>query len=259
MTEWNAQGYARISALQQAMAAETLALLDLKDAKDVLDLGCGNGKITAEIAARLPEGRVVGVDASADMIGFAKTSFGLPTYSNLKFEVCDIRRIAFRDEFDLVVSFNALHWIPEQEEALNAIHAALKSGGRAQLRLVPKGQRKSLEDVLEETRKSSRWCMYYEGYNDPYLHLTADQYVALATQCGLQVISVDVKEDKSWDFGSHDGFFAFGSVTFVEWTRRLPEEARPEFIQDVLDRYSAVAGDDHTFRFYQMDIRLAKR
>ena len=44
MTEWNAQAYARISALQQAMAAEVLSLLDLKDAKSVLDLGCGNGK-----------------------------------------------------------------------------------------------------------------------------------------------------------------------------------------------------------------------
>ena len=44
------------------------------------------------------------------------------------------------------------------------------------------------------------------------------QVARLATQCGLQVISVDVK-DKSWDFGSHDGFFAFGSVTFVECGR----------------------------------------
>jgi trans-aconitate 2-methyltransferase len=47
-------------------------------------------------------------------------------------------------------------------------------------------------------------------------------------------------------------------VTFVEWTRRLPDEAKPKFINDVLDRYSLVAGDERTFRFYQMDIRLAK-
>ena len=53
MTEWNALGYAKISALQQAMAAEVLALLEVKDARSVLDLGCGNGTITAEIAARI--------------------------------------------------------------------------------------------------------------------------------------------------------------------------------------------------------------
>jgi trans-aconitate 2-methyltransferase len=257
MTEWNALGYAKISALQRTMAAEVLALLDVKDARSVLDLGCGNGKITAEIASRIPEGRVVGVDASADMIALARQQYGETVRPNLRFEVCDIRKIAFKDEFDLVVSFNALHWIPQQDVALRAIHTAMKPGSAGQLRLVPKGERKSLEDVLEETRKSETWCTYFDGYIDPYLHLTPQEYSALAEQNGLHVVSVDVK-DKVWDFGSREGFFAFGSVTFVEWTRRLPDEAKPRFINDVLDRYSAVVGDDHTFRFYQMDIRLAK-
>ena len=257
MTEWNAAGYAQISALQQTMAAEALSLLDVKDAKSVLYLGCGNGRITAEIAARVPEGRVVGIDASADMVAFARKKYGEAVQPNLRFEVCDICKVAYKDEFDLVVSFNALHWIPQQDEALRAIWSAMKRGGAAQLRLVPKGERKSLEDVLEETRTSPKWESYYDGYHDPYLHLTAEEYAALAEQNKLRVVSVDVN-DKSWDFGSREGFFAFGSVTFVEWTRRLPEEAQPAFIHDVLDSYSAVAGDDHTFRFYQMDIRLAK-
>ncbi len=47
---------------------------------------------------------------------------------------------------------------------------------------------------------------------------------------------------------------------FVEWTRRLPEAERPEFINDVLDRYQAVTpdcrGEENTFKFYQMDISL---
>jgi len=257
MTEWNAPEYARISALQQAMAAEVLSLLDLKDAKSVLDLGCGNGKVTAVIAARVPDGRVVGVDASAEMIAFATEHFGPAAYPNLRFEVSDIRKIVFKDEFDLVVSFNALHWIPQQGEALRAIRTAMSGGGSAQLRLVPKGERKSLEDVLEETRKLPKWSSYYEGYQDPYLHLTPEQYAALVEQNGLRMVSSDVK-DKSWDFGSREGFFAFGSVTFVEWTRKLPEEAKPAFINDVLDKYSDVVGNEQTFRFYQMDIKLEK-
>ena len=92
MTDWDASGYGRISGLQQAMAAEVLALLDLKGSERVLDVGCGNGKVTAEIASRIPEGSVVGVDSSADMIGSARHEFGPGALPNLRFEVADARQ-----------------------------------------------------------------------------------------------------------------------------------------------------------------------
>ncbi len=260
MTEWNASEYARIAGLQQAMAAEVLSLLDLKGTERVLDLGCGNGNITAEIAARVPEGNVVGIDASAEMIAFASTQFPPDTRPNLRFQTADIRHLPLREEFDLIVSFNALHWIPDQATALRSIRSALKPSGRAQLRLVPKGKRKSLENVIEETRLSPRWARYFKEFHDPYLHLTPDEYVALAEQNGLHVRRIHT-EDKTWDFKSRSAFIAFGSVTFIEWTKYLPENERLSFITDVLDSYRVVAGqrseEENTFKFYQMDITLS--
>ncbi len=261
MTEWNAPGYARIASLQAAMAAEVLALLELKGNERVLDLGCGNGKVTAEIATRLPDGTIVGIDSSADMIAFAAENFSPAARPNLRFETGDIRRLRFRQEFDRVVSFNALHWIPAQDEALRSIGAAMKPDGLAQLRLVPAGKRKSLENVIEETRLSSRWIRYFLEFRDPYLHLTPEEYAALAEQNGLQVRHIHTA-DKAWDFKSRTAFAAFGSVTFIEWTKFLPEEERPAFINDVLERYRPVVaaqpGEENTFKFYQMDITLAR-
>jgi trans-aconitate 2-methyltransferase len=260
MTEWNASEYARISALQAAMAEEVLSLLDLKGTEQILDVGCGNGKTTAEIASRVPQGGVVGVDASADMISFASAHNGGRT--NLRFAVADARDLPYRRQFDLVVSFNALHWIPEQDQALKSIAAVLKQDGRAQLRLVPKGERKSLEDVLEETRLSPRWIGYFENFRDPYLHLMSQQYAHLAEQNGFEVLQVQISA-KAWDFQSRSAFLAFGSVTFVEWTVHLPEAERLAFATDVLDRYQQVAadapGEENFFRFYQMDITLKPR
>ncbi len=260
MTEWNAPEYARLSALQAAMADEVLSLLNLKGAERVLDIGCGSGKITAGIAARVPGGSVLGVDASARMIDFARSQFGPALHRNLQFAVADARRLPFQREFDLVVSFNALHWIPEQGQALASIRSALKPDGTAQLRLVPKGERRSIEDVLEETRLSPRWMGYFESFHDPYLHLMPEQYSALAERQGLQVRRLHT-EAKSWDFKSRAAFLAFGSVTMIEWTQRLPEAERLAFITDVLDRYRSVAadapGEENIFRFYQMDITLS--
>jgi trans-aconitate 2-methyltransferase len=257
MTEWAAADYARISALQKMMAEEVLGLVRLTGPERVLDVGCGDGKITAEIAARLPGGSVLGIDPSVEMISFAQNHWSNSGHKNLQFGVADVRDLPFHEEFDLVVSFNALHWVTEQDEALASIHSSLKPGAAAQLRFVPAGPRKSLEDVIRETRQSARWATYFQGFHRPYLHLSPQEYSEIASKAGLQVQTAHV-DDKSWDFHSRAGFFAFANVTFVEWTRMVPEAEKPAFINDVLDRYSEIVGDDHTFKFYQMDIRLER-
>ena len=65
----------------------------------------------------------------ADMIAFAQGHFDPATRPNLRFEVAEARSLPFKHEFDLVVSFNALHWIPKQDAALASIHSALISDG----------------------------------------------------------------------------------------------------------------------------------
>ncbi len=260
MTEWNATAYARISRLQAAMAAEVLALVALGGHEQVLDVGCGNGAITAKIAARVPRGGVVGVDPSRTMVEYASAHFDVEAHPNLRFEVADARTLSFHDAFDRVVSFNALHWVPEQDAALRSIRRAMKKAARAQLRLVVDGPRPSLETVVEETRNAPRWSAYFAGFHDPYLHVTPEQYAAAAARSGLRVLERTV-HDKAWDFGTPDAFHAFCSVGCVAWTERLPEAQRDAFVADALDRYArAVAArpeDGGVFRFYQMDVALA--
>src|SRR5438477_5525970 len=156
MTEWDAAEYYRRSTTQAAMGQEVLALLDLNGSERILDVGCGDGKITAQIASRASKGSVVGVDPSRDMISFARSHFGPAATPNLRFEVADARRLPFKNEFDLVVSFNALLWIPEQQTALSSIRSTVVSRGKAQLRLVSQGARKSVENVTGETRQTPR-------------------------------------------------------------------------------------------------------
>lgn len=256
MTEWDPASYARISSLQKAMAEEVLALLELNGSERILDVGCGEGKITAQIAGQEARGSVLGVDPSHDMIRFAQTHFSEP---NLRFQVADARRFSFHNQFDLAVSFNALHWIPEQETALRGIRSSLIPGGKAQFRLVTVGARQSLESVVEETRRAAEWKACFENFADPYLRLTPNEYVAAAEQSGFRVLRLQT-EDRAWDFGSRAAFGAFCAVGLVAWTDRLPAAERAKFLSDVLDRYQSVAaqraGEENTFKFYQTDIGL---
>lgn len=259
MKGWDAGAYVRQSRLQAAMADEALARLDLASAEHVLDVGCGDGKITAKIAERVPQGSVLGVDPSPEMIAHATSYFGPEGHPNLRFAVGDARHLPVRRAFDAVVSFNALHWVPEQEEALRFIHAALRPGSRALLRLVPGGPRMSVEGVIEEVRTSGEWATSFRGFRRPYVHPNQQDYRALAEQSGFHVDEIQV-HDEAWDFGTREAFAAFLRATVVAWTSLLPEEERGRFIEQVLDRYRDVAvgspGEANTFKFYQMDVTL---
>jgi len=261
VTEWNAQAYNRVSALQQWLAEKSLARLSLDGDERVLDLGCGDGKVTVEIARRLPRGSVTGVDASHAMIAFAAEKFPATAHPNLTFRLADAAHLSFADQFDLIVSFNCLHWVRDQAAALRGIHTALAASGRTHLRFVPRGARKSLEDVIEDTRRAPAWAAYFPGYHPPYLHVTPDEYRALAERSRLRVERLDVQQEE-WDFESRDAFVHFARATFVEWTRLLPADRHDAFIDEVLDRYRRLGNGSperaNVFAFYQMEVVLRR-
>jgi SAM-dependent methyltransferase len=196
------------------------------------------------------------------MIVFASSHFSDSTLANLRFEVADARQLPYWNEFDLVVSFNALHWVVDQDTALRSIRGALKPGGRALLRLVPSGQRKCLEDVIEYIRNRPCWSDNFIGFRRPYVHFTPEDYRALAEQAGFQVNDLRV-EDKAWDFKTREMFVAFARATFVEWTQHLPKSEWESFITEVLDSYQSVVADSpeeaNTFKFYQMEVEITPK
>jgi len=245
------------------MAAEVLALLEVRGDERVLDVGCGDGRITAQIADRVVAGSVVGVDASPDMIAHAAREYGPGARNarpNLRFEVADARALPFHAAFDLLVSFNALHWVHAPEAPLRGIAETLAPAGRAQLRLVTRGAATSLEEVAEATRREPRWASHFGGFEDPYLRLDADEYAAAAARCGLRVLRVHT-EAKAWDFHTDEVFFGFCSAGFGAWTRHLPAGQDREFVEVVIRDYrlatNAGPGDANTFRFVQTDLALA--
>jgi len=111
------------------ITAPVLDLMQLRPADRVLDLGCGAGWATRLLAARVPEGKVIGVDISDEMIERAQRSSA--SFSNIEFAVGSSEKIPSADDsFDKALSIESFYYYPDQGAALNELRRVLKPGGR---------------------------------------------------------------------------------------------------------------------------------
>lgn len=114
--KWNAQHYKQHSEGQFNRGINVVYGIQFRGNENILDIGCGDGRITAEIAKQVPQGHVVGVDISPNMITEAKKSF--ENMKNVEFKCLDATAFLSDKQFDLAVSFSAFHWVKNQSDAL---------------------------------------------------------------------------------------------------------------------------------------------
>jgi trans-aconitate 2-methyltransferase len=256
VSNWSGDDYAKISALQRTMIEEAKAILVLRDSDRVLDVGCGDGYLTHAMAYMVPRGCAAGADASRRMIATARAA-AAPGESGPWFVVADARLLPFGAHFDVVTSFNALHWVPEQRQALGQIAAALTPGGRALIQMVCAGERRSLEAVAMELCRWPRWASCFDGFAAPFVHVDPAEYGEMASEAGLTPTGITVT-DREWDFGSRTEFRQWCAVGTTAWTDRLPVEDRARFVDDLVDAYEPVAGGPGMFRYMQMRAELRR-
>jgi len=96
----------------------------------VLDVGCGPGTITADLAARVPDGQVTGIDAAGDVLALARQEAERRGQSNVRFEAGDVYRLGFADgTFDVVHAHQVLQHLSDPVAALTEMRRVCRPGG----------------------------------------------------------------------------------------------------------------------------------
>ncbi|MXP24276.1 methyltransferase domain-containing protein [Gordonia sp. HNM0687] len=254
MVDWDGARYADVSALQRMVAEASIRDIELTGDERLLDVGCGDGFITMRLAERLPNGSVVGVDASRRMIERALTRVP-PDWLRVQFHVDDVLALPFERDFDIAVSFNALHWVRDQTAALTQIAHSLDDGGRAVIQQVCETERPSIEDVAMDVASSARWRDRFTDFPAPFIHVSPEHFAQNSRAAGFVVADLGV-DDLQWQFESVDDFTQWFAVGATAWTHRLPDDRASSFASDVIDRYQEMTGQPALFRFGQLRATL---
>jgi len=253
--KWNAADYAAHSAVQQTWARELIAHLHLRGDEHVLDVGCGDGKVTAEITQAVPHGSVIGIDASPQMIEFARKTFPAGKNPHLEFRVMDARKIKFARQFDLLFSNAALHWVDDHEAILHGAASVLKPGGRLVVSCGGRGNAQDVYLALRPEMRLKRWRGFFRKLETPYFFYSPADYERWLPRAGFKTRSVKLAP-KDAVYDGRDGFAAWLRTTWLPYIQRVPEDVREEFIAAVADRYLARHPSDTEDRVHVRMVRL---
>jgi trans-aconitate 2-methyltransferase len=238
--EWDAGEYEKLSAPQTRWGVEVLERIDARGDEAAIDAGCGTGRVTELLLAKLPQGSVLAIDGSRAMVEAARRRFaGEP---RVRVECQDLLSLEVEARVDLIFSTATFHWIWDHDRLFENLARAIKPGGRLVAQCGGEGNISRATRATKETMEEERFLDYFVGWED-------DKYYADARTTARRLVAAGFEEVKTWlhdevaEFDSVDELARFlGTVVLGGHLEKLPEEERSPFAAAVAEKVAAVDG-----------------
>ena len=227
--EWDADVYHRSSDFQLELGREVLDRLALRGDEAALDAGCGTGRVTLALAERLPRGRVIAVDASADMVRRARAD--LPDRCEVR--QADLLELTLDRPVDAILSTAVFHWIDDHHRLFSRLHDALRPGGRLAAQCGGEGNVERVRGPLRDLSVSEPFAEHLSDWVDPWLFPSPEQTSRRLARAGFTDVSCWLEPRELTPEHPHE---YLRTVTLGFHLARLPEELHDRFVDAVVER-----------------------
>ncbi|MGI8780741.1 MAG: class I SAM-dependent methyltransferase [Solirubrobacteraceae bacterium] len=227
--DWDATTYERLSAPMTAMGTDVLDRLVLRGDETVLDAGCGTGNVTRALHERLPDGRVIAVDAAPSMVEQARAL--LP--AEVEVRQADLLELTLDEPVDAVLSTATFHWIGDHERLFAGLRAALKPGGRLVAQCGGHGNVAEVKRAGLDVAAEAPYAEHFAGWSTDWTFATPQEterrlHAAGFTDVWCWLTRVDV------DPGDPAAYLR--AICLGSFLSRLPDELREPFVAAALER-----------------------
>jgi trans-aconitate 2-methyltransferase len=252
---WDAKEYSSHSTFQKMCADELITKLRLSGSEHILDIGCGDGRVTAGIARRLTHGHILGIDSSPEMIRYAQDHFPHDKYQNLSFCQLDARTLGFKGEFDVIFSNAALHWVVDPRPVLDGIYHALRPGGRMVVQMAGKGNAADAFLAFAYLAQDSPWNQYFGNFHTPYAFFGSEQYRELIIGSGMLPVRVELIR-RDMVHTDRESFAGWVRTTWLPYLERVPVSLQPAFVKALYDMCCTLSPPDSQGALHIRMVRL---
>jgi trans-aconitate 2-methyltransferase len=226
--EWDAQTYDRVSDPQYQWGLEVLDRLELKGDEYVMDAGCGSGRVTARLLEKLPDGRVLCVDASEQMIEVAREALR----ERADYLVADLAELEVDQPVDVVFSTATFHWLPDHDRLFARLHSALRPGGRLVAQCGGAGNVAEHARNIVSVATRPEFAEHFQDMSIMWNFATPEETEERLQRAGFSKIRCwledkPVQPEHPYDFTT--------TVTMGPHLARLPEGLRRSFAEAVLE------------------------
>jgi trans-aconitate 2-methyltransferase len=222
--DWDARTYDRVADPMTRWGSTVLDRLVLRGDERVLDAGCGSGRVTEQLAERLPDGRVIALDGSSSMIDAARqrlAAFG----DRIEYVVADLGApLPIEGEVDAVLSTATFHWVPDHDALFANLAAVTRPGGWLVAQCGGAGNIASIQRVLATIGDGWLGAVHFETVLATTRRLDAAGYVDI--ECWLT--------DEPTRFEPGEPFETYlRTVVLGAHLERLPPEDHDAFVAAV--------------------------
>jgi trans-aconitate 2-methyltransferase len=267
MTDWDAERYHRLSNPQFGWGRRVLERLAPGPGERVLDLGCGTGRLTAELHAAIGDGIVVGVDRSAAMLREAAAQQywhrgphaleASPLPSRVYLVRADGTHLPFNDAFDAVLSTATFHWVLDHALLFASIYRALVPGGRLVAQCGGAGNLARLLERADALASQQPYAPHFAAWQDPWLFADVPTTIMCLDHAGFRAVDVYLEEAPT-TLPDRQTFREFLSTVCVRHhIALLPAALADSFLDALAD---AAEGDDPPFTldYWRLNILARK-
>jgi trans-aconitate 2-methyltransferase len=225
---WDAATYDRVAEPQRRWALAVLDRLPLAGDETVLDAGCGSGRVTAELADRVPQGKVIAVDADAAMVAHAREALG----DRVEVLRCDLLDLALDRRVDAIFSNAVFHWIPDHDRLFERLYAALRPGGRLIAQYGGEGNVARLHRIARELGARDPFAAHLAGWEGPWNFTSAEAARASLDRAGFEDVEAWLEP---WPVQPPEPRAFIRTVCLGPHLARLPEPLREPYLDAVAD------------------------